>query len=591
MKISDNPYVSLLRTSWKYAAGRRREYVRVYGAFVFSNAISALDPILWGLFINQVQLEGMGILRSGWLYVGAYLTLRLLNWAFHGPARVRERELAFYIGQNFLNELYRKTVNLDAQWHQNHHSGATINRIRKAYDALKRFFSSGFVYFQVLAKFVFSFAAMLWFGTVFGLVALALGVGIVYVILRFDRPYVATLRQVNEGEHRVSSGLFDSLSNIKTVLTLRLQGRMETELDGRIEAMLPPFRRNVRINEWKWFTVEMLVGLIYSIILLGYIWQSYVPGEVFLIGGLVTLMTYVQQFVSVFQNVAYQYTQIVDYHTDVTTATGILDAFDNRAERQRADVLKPDWKLLEISNLHYTHRPVRPLPPGKFPARLDNLNLLLERGKRIALIGPSGSGKSTLLALLRGLHRPESVNTAVDGVPLRGGLDPLQPHITLFPQDPEIFENTIEQNITLGLPCAPERMRALTDAARFTEVLDLLPNGLASDIQEKGVNLSGGQKQRLALARGIYAAQDSQLVLLDEPTSSIDPITERAIYQNLFELFGDKTVVSTLHRLHLLPMFDYIYLLDAGRIVEGGSYDTLLARSARFRDLMGMAVV
>jgi ABC-type multidrug transport system fused ATPase/permease subunit len=123
------------------------------------------------------------------------------------------------------------------------------------------------------------------------------------------------------------------------------------------------------------------------------------------------------------------------------------------------------------------------------------------------------------------------------------------------------------------------------DSAHFTEVIQNLPQGLASDIREKGVNLSGGQKQRLALARGVLAARDSSIVLLDEPTSSVDPRTEAMIYDGLFSAFHDKAIISSIHRLHLLPRFDYIYVLHQGRIAAEGSFEDLRAHNPIFRDL------
>ena len=112
-----------------------------------------------------------------------------------------------------------------------------------------------------------------------------------------------------------------------------------------------------------------------------------------------------------------------------------------------------------------------------------------------------------------------------------------------------------------------------------------LPNGYESKIKEKGVNLSGGQKQRLALARGVFVAKDSELILLDEPTSSVDPKTEAKIYQQLFKEFADKAILSTLHRLHLLPQFDYIYIMDQGKIVAEGTFEKLYATSEIFQEM------
>jgi ABC-type multidrug transport system fused ATPase/permease subunit len=164
-------------------------------------------------------------------------------------------------------------------------------------------------------------------------------------------------------------------------------------------------------------------------------------------------------------------------------------------------------------------------------------------------------------------------------------LDVLSDYITLFPQEPEIFENTIEYNITLGLPFSNEEVMRVCETAHFSEVVEQLPSGLLSSIREKGVNLSGGQKQRLALARGVLAAKDSDIILLDEPTSSVDPKTELLIYERMFQDFSDKAIVSALHRLHLLVHFDYVYVMENGRVVDEGTFEYLRENSAPFQEM------
>jgi ABC-type multidrug transport system fused ATPase/permease subunit len=578
-----NPYISLLQTAWVYAREKKRSYLITYGMFVISNLIHALEPILWGVFINQVQTEGMNVLRHTWWYVGAYFLIWLGDWIFHGFARIQERKLAFHLSRNFLEELYHKAIHLPVKWHQDNHSGVTINRIRKAYEALKSFFDTGMRYIHAIMKFAISFIAMIYFSPLFGSIALLIGVGVVFIIFTFDKPFIAATKEVNEREHIVSSTLFDSLSNIITVITLRLEKRLEKGLSGKVGLVYPPFLRKVIINEWKWFTVDFCIVVIYATILLGYVYQNYVPGEVFLIGGLVTLVGYVQRFTSVFHDIAWQYTEIVKHHTDVTTAQNIVDAYDEQHIADEERLLPKDWKTIDIKNLNFLH--AEPMGPQKIIHGLWQLNLQIKRGKKIALIGESGSGKSTLLALLRGLYPPKSgLEINADNKQF-DDLEVLSNYVTLFPQEPEIFENTIEYNITLGIPCEREELDAICTATHFKEVVAHLPKGYESNIQEKGVNLSGGQKQRLALARGVFAAKDSDIILLDEPTSSVDPKTEVLIYDQLFETFADKAVVSTLHRLHLLPKFDHVYIMENGKIVDEGSFEHLKANSTIFQEL------
>jgi ABC-type multidrug transport system fused ATPase/permease subunit len=313
------------------------------------------------------------------------------------------------------------------------------------------------------------------------------------------------------------------------------------------------------------------------------VYEHSIPNSVFLVGGLVTLLGYVNQFTSVFQDVAWQYTEIIRYNTDVQTARVISEAYAQQHRSETAENLPGHWKTIQIQNLSFSHGET--YDEQKTAHSLHNLNLRIDRGQRIAFIGESGSGKSTLLALLRGLYEAENgLQLTVDGKQYNG-LSMITDSVTLFPQEPEIFENTIAYNITLGLPFPETDIWQVCDTVQFTEVAKQLPNGLESNIQEKGVNLSGGQKQRLALARGVLAARSSDIVLLDEPTSSVDPKTEAQIYDRLFEEFSNKAVLSSLHRLHLLTKFDYVYILQNGRIADEGTFESLRQNSPIFKEL------
>jgi len=577
-----NPYISLLQTAWHYARHERKKYILVYSLFVIANVIYSLNPILFGWFIGKIQQDTSRVFHYAFLYAIIYFGLKFVEWSFHGPSRIMERQLAFNLSRNFLLERYHQALHLPVKWHQDHHSGSTINRIRKAYEALKEFFDKGFMYVHALGKLVFSVSAMLYFSPLFGSIGIGLGLFTIWVIMKFDKPFIKTLNEVNEREHVVSSTLFDSLSNIMTVITLRLEKSMESGLLSKVQLIARPFRKNAAINEWKWFVADMMVTLIYVVVAAGFVYQSWSPGKVFPIAGLVTLLGFVNQFTTVFHDVAWQYTEIVQFNTHVETARNIEAAYQEQHRPDQPTDLPGNWQTIEISNLNFSHR--NQYDSDHPQQSLHNLRITIGRGKKIALIGESGSGKSTLLSILRGLYDPEAgMQLLVDGKPF--ALATINETVTLFPQEPEIFENTIAYNITLGLPFTDEEILSVSESAHFSDVIRDLPKGLESDIREKGVNLSGGQKQRLALARGILAARESEVVLLDEPTSSVDPKTEALIYQKMFAAFKNKALISSMHRLHLLYQFDYIYVLKQGRIAAEGTFTWLREHSPIFQEL------
>jgi ABC-type multidrug transport system, ATPase and permease components len=580
ISIMRNPYVSLLRKSWQFSLKDRPKFVLIYTMFVGANLAIAMNPILYGWFVDDLQRNGSEALTTGYLYALGFLGLRLVEWTFHGPARVMERKLAFKIGKNYLEDLYTRVIGMPVQWHNENHSGATISKLRKAHEALRDFFQNGFIYMYSLGKFVFSFLAMLYFSPLFGTVGVILGIITVLVIIRFDKPFIKSLTQVNEKENEVSSSLFDSLSNILTVITLRAEKSVKQGFMAKVMNVYKPFKKNVVVNEWKWFIAQMLVGIIYVVVAVGYIYQNAHPGQTFMIGGLVVLLGYVNQFTSVFNDIAAQYTQIVKYDTDTQNASSI-EAIGEEPLKGK-ERLPRLWKSLEISNLNFVRSGVE----GSPSSGVYDLTLRINRGERIALIGESGSGKSTLLSLLRGLYEPlPGVRVDVDGLG-SSAFGAISDRVTLFSQQPEIFETTVLENLTLGMSYSREEITNACNIAQFSDVLEKLPEHLDTFLHEKGANLSGGQKQRLAIARGILRAGDSDIILMDEPTSSVDPRTEQLLYKSMFDAFQGKAVISSLHRLHLLEQFDYIIILKNGRIIDSGTFEHMNRYSIVLKEMM-----
>jgi ATP-binding cassette subfamily B protein len=176
---------------------------------------------------------------------------------------------------------------------------------------------------------------------------------------------------------------------------------------------------------------------------------------------------------------------------------------------------------------------------------------------------------------------PDKCNILVDGL-REISIQELSSMSLLVPQEPEMFSETFTYNLTMGQQFQPEELVSVIEMCRLQGVLDKLPEGGNTDMAQKGLNLSVGEKQRVAMARGLLRVKQRQILLLDEPTSSLDPRTEREIFMALFARYSDRIVITACHRLNLVPLFDKIICIREGRIVEVGSFEQLLGRGGYF---------
>lgn len=239
----------------------------------------------------------------------------------------------------------------------------------------------------------------------------------------------------------------------------------------------------------------------------------------------------------------------------------------------------PDPPGLEFAGVTFTY-------PTRACAALNGFSLQVCPGERVAVVGPSGAGKSTLVALLMRYFDPQAGAVRVGGhdvrdLPLAG----LRSLIGVVSQDTYLFHGTVRDNLLLARPDATDEQiaRAVT-AARATEFVAALPEGYGTVIGERGLKLSGGERQRLAIARALL--KDAPVLVLDEPTSSIDAANELEITRALADLTRGRTSIVIAHRLSTVRDADRIVVLDAGRVVESGRHEDLLSRSGAYTRLV-----
>jgi ATP-binding cassette subfamily B protein len=221
---------------------------------------------------------------------------------------------------------------------------------------------------------------------------------------------------------------------------------------------------------------------------------------------------------------------------------------------------------------------------------IDHASLSVPQGQRLAVVGPSGAGKSTLLQLLARFHDVDAGAVRVGGVDVRS-IDPevLMARFAIVFQDVCLFDGTIAENVRLGRPDATDaEVREAATAARLDEVIERLPGGWDAHVGEGGALLSGGERQRVSIARALL--KDAPVVLLDEVTSALDPVSEAAVHQGIERLMAGRTVVMVAHRMRTVRSADRVVFLDGGRVVEEGGHEELLRRGGRYAEFWSISM-
>ncbi len=475
--------------------------------------------------------------------------------------------------------MYDCLQRLPFSFHDRQYSGQTISRLTSDVDGIGRFFWT--VTFMALDTVAFSVGAvvvMLVKSPRVSVLALSAMPLAVMLTARFATKLRGMFYQVRKQYGQITTVLQENIAGVQVVKAFAQEPREIDKFDKEAKTFMGQILTAL-------YTWSFNAGLVYFVAGIGVavlVWQGgnrVLAGELSL-GMLVALNSYLLMLVMRLRAVGH-----IVGTTQRAVAAGdrVFELLDQEAtlkEQPDARPLKPGPGRVVFENVRFSY----PQPEDKASKGvLANINLTVEPGQMVALVGATGSGKTTLVNLIPRFYDVTSGRITIDGEDVREVLlTSLREDIGLVFQEPFLFSTTLAENIAYGVPeVGKESVVRVGDVAGVQAFAEGLPEGYDTVVGERGITLSGGEKQRVTIARAL--AVNPRILILDDSTSSVDARMERLIYQAMMRLTRGRTTFVIAHRLSTVKRADKIVVLDKGEIVEMGRHEELLQKKGRYR--------
>ena len=409
-------------------------------------------------------------------------------------------------------------------------------------------------------------AVMFYLDWRFSLVGLSVAPAMFVMVYRYTHRIKQAAREVKATESALASVVQEAMISAKVVKAFAAEAFEEERLDheSRASVAVSLKARSLKARLAPMVDVVVAVG---TCLVLWYGVRLVLAGAL-TAGALLVFVTYLGKMYKPMKDLSKMSDTLSKAAISFERIRDVLGIESQIRERPGARPAPPLVGRIEFENVEFGFAPGQTV--------LKDLSLTITAKQRVALVGVTGSGKSTLMCLISRLYDPRQGRVLIDGRDVREfKLDSLRRQISFVLQDTLLFRATVAQNIAYGRPDATEdQILRAARLAHADEFIRKLPEGYATLLGERGDTLSGGQRQRIAIARALI--RDSPILLLDEPSASLDAESEAAIFDGLSTLMAGRTSITIAHRLATVRNADRIFVLDEGRIVESGSHSELL---------------
>ena len=568
--------MNLARATWEATRGDRVRFFGFIILSVFAYTIDLAVPWAIGWILNVFVHQGFtqAAFDESVKFIGAYVGLKALNTSAHHVARYLQGTAAYSARFKKLQEVFGALIGFPLKWHVHHHSGENLSRLHRSVGAIEGVINN--YLWQIIdgiVKFFFATFALFTLDMEVALTVLVMGFITVTVMILFNKRLTKKWRKNNRFNDRLNRTCVDYLANIITVKTLRLEKPALSYLSQHRAEGFSICRKIWKYQELKWGTISMGYGLVMGTSLYIYFGNQVGTTTPFDVAQVYVLLNYLDRIFGAITSFTGYYGGVIEAALAYDDASSVITESSILKTPLRPSNLPASWDTLQLKNVSFSY--------GSGAPNLDSIIMRIKRGEKVALVGPSGGGKSTLLKVLSGMLAAQSGDVAT----AEGGaytLEDVADKSILVPQEPEVFTESIRYNLSFGENFSLTELEKALKLCKIDHLLEKLPNGWDSSLEEAGLNISGGERQRLALARGVLRVPGKDILLLDEPTSSLDPLTEKQIFANILHEFKDLTVITACHRLALVPMFDTIVYIRDGHVEEVGSFSELRAAGKGF---------